>query len=484
MLETTYVIHPLVGLHGGWGSLVMNLVKTSMKNSNQKPTLVTNTSVTLTKSQQRNFQTSKRSYREVESSSDGEDNTTDMWPRFLVVQGTSVEFPLAKLNPFAIEKGIQGLAGTPVSVRRLRSGDLILEVAKKSHSDNLLRSGMLANCPVRVTAHRSMNSRKGVIRCRDLKDTSEKEILDGLSAQGVTEVKKISVLRDGNRCNTGTIILTFGLPVLPPTVKCGFLQVRVDTYIPNPLRCFKCQRFGHHKTNCKRDLACARCGTAGHEDKECRLSPHCVNCDGNHESFSRDCPSWKIEKDIQTVRVTRGITFPEARKIVQATGNTPTTATSYSAVVGAGKALPSASIACQTELTWPIGAPKPTLIPKKTVVRKAAVSVATVATSTPPLVASAQNSGPVPNKGGVSSEKPSSNTPKPNNKKGAVVAAKPTTPPKPPRKTLSDRQKKGEKNPLTAQNQYSVLDDILDESSMDYDDLDNLGSGPPGTHSK
>ena len=287
---------------------------------------------------------------------------------------------------------------------------------------------------------------------------------------------------DGNRCNTGTI--TFGLPVLPPTVKCGFLQVRVDTYIPNPLRCFKCQRSGHHKTNCKRDLACARCGTAGHEDKKCRLSPHCVNCDGNHESFSRDCPSWKIEKDIQTVRVTRGITFPEARKIVQATGNTPTTATSYSAVVGAGKALSSASIACQTELTWPIGAPKPTLIPKKTVVRKAAVSVATVATSTPPLVASAQNSGPVPNKGGVSSEKPSSNTPKPNNKKGAVVAAKPTTPPKPPRKTLSDRQKKGEKNPLTAQNQYSVLDDILDESFMDYDDLDNLGSGPPGTHSK
>jgi len=169
----------------------MNLVKTSMKNSNQKPTLVTNTSVTLTKSQQRNL--FKRSYREVESSSDGEDNTTDMWPRYLVVQGTSVEFPLAKLNPFAIEKGIQGLAGTPVSVRQLRSGDLILEVAKKSHSDNLLRSGMLANCPVHVTAHRSMNSRKGVIRCRDLKDTSEKEILDGLSAQGVTEVKKLSV---------------------------------------------------------------------------------------------------------------------------------------------------------------------------------------------------------------------------------------------------------------------------------------------------
>ena len=482
MLETTYVIHPLVGLHGGWGSLVMNHTKTSMKTSNQKPTIVSNTSVTLTKSQQRNLQGSKRPYREVESSSDGEDNIPDMWPRFLVIQGTSAEFPLAKLNPFAIEKGIQGLAGTPVSVRRLRSGDLILEVAKKSHSDNLLRSGMLANCPIRVTAHRSMNSRKGVIRCRDLKDTSEKEILDGLSAQGVTEVKKITVQRDGNRFNTGTIILTFGLPALPPTVKCGFLQVRVDTYIPNPLRCFKCQRFGHHKTNCKRDLACARCGTAGHEDKECKLPPHCVNCDGEHGSFSRDCPVWKQEKDIQTVRVTRGITFPEAKKIVQATGNTPTTATTYSAVVGAGKALPSASVACQTELTWPIGAPKPSLIPKKNVQKKTVVSVDT-STSTSALVTNAQKSGPVSNKGGVSSEKPSTNTQN-NNRKGAVVAAKPTTPPKPPKKTLPDRTKKGEKNPLMIQNQYSVLDDILDGSSMDYDDLDNLGSSPSGTRPK
>jgi len=56
-------------------------------------------------------------------------------------------------------------------------------------------------------------------------------------------------------------------------------------------------------------------------------------------------------------------------------------------------------------------------------------------------------------------------------------------PPKPSKKTLSNREKKGDKCPEIAQHKYSVLDDILDASSMDYDDLDDLGSSPPRAHS-
>jgi len=70
-----------------------------------------------------------------------------------------------------------------------------------------------------------MNSKNRVIRCRDLTDTSEEEILANMSAQGITEVRKIRVQREDRRINTGTIILTFGLPVLPTPVKIGFLWV-------------------------------------------------------------------------------------------------------------------------------------------------------------------------------------------------------------------------------------------------------------------
>ena len=123
-----------------------------------------------------------------------------------------------------------------------------------------------------------------------------------MSAQDITELKKIRIQRDGRPINTGTIIFTIGLLVLPSHFnKMGFVRVKVDAYIPNQLSCFKCHRYKHHKMTCKRELTCAKYGTTGHEDKECNQKNHPVNCDGNHGSFSRDSQVWKKEEDIQSI---------------------------------------------------------------------------------------------------------------------------------------------------------------------------------------
>ena len=39
--------------------------------------------------------------------------------------------PLSKLSPFALQTGIQGLAGVPKTVNRLRSGQVLIEVDRK-----------------------------------------------------------------------------------------------------------------------------------------------------------------------------------------------------------------------------------------------------------------------------------------------------------------------------------------------------------------
>ena len=51
------------------------------------------------------------------------------------------------------------------------------------------------------------------------------------------------------------------------------------------------------------------------------------------------------------------------------------------------------------------------------------------------------------------------------------IAAKPTSPRKPSKQILSDKEKKGDMNLLTEENQYSILENILDISQVDYDDL-------------
>ena len=42
-----------------------------------------------------------------------------------------------------------------------------------------------------------------------------------------------------------------------------------------------------------------------------------MNCQGGHVAISRDCPKWKIEKDIVTLKYTEKISFADARKRLQ-----------------------------------------------------------------------------------------------------------------------------------------------------------------------
>ena len=108
-----------------------------------------------------------------------------------MIHATNSEKPLHRLSPFAIHKGIQGLAGTPVSARKLRSGDILVEVSSRSHAMNLLRSTMLVDTPIYVDRHKTLNTKKGVVRCRDLLDCTEEEIVENLKMlQCLEEVRK------------------------------------------------------------------------------------------------------------------------------------------------------------------------------------------------------------------------------------------------------------------------------------------------------
>ncbi|KFM68503.1 hypothetical protein X975_09519, partial [Stegodyphus mimosarum] len=113
--------------------------------------------------------------------------------------------------------------------------------------------------------------------------------------------------REGQLIDTKHVILTFKSPDLPKNIKAGYLNCPVCPYIPNPMRCFQCQRFGHSKISCHSKLACARCAMVGHDSDTCTAASLCVNCKGEHPAFSRSCPKWKLEKEIQTTKVNKNI---------------------------------------------------------------------------------------------------------------------------------------------------------------------------------
>ena len=101
--------------------------------------------------------------------------------------------------------------------------------------------------PSKCTAHGTLNSSRGIIRCPDLACVDEAEIVTELSTQNVIEARRIHVFRDGIRRDTNTIVLKFRTAILPKTLKVGYMKVPVDLYIPNHLQCYKCFKFGHHE---------------------------------------------------------------------------------------------------------------------------------------------------------------------------------------------------------------------------------------------
>ena len=104
---------------------------------------------------------------------------------------------MADLSPFVIEKCIQSIVGHPKTIKKLKSGDLLLEVDRQQQVENLLKTTKIFDLKVKISLHQSLNSSKGVIRCPELRPCSNKEIIDNLTDKGVTGVRNVSVRRNG-----------------------------------------------------------------------------------------------------------------------------------------------------------------------------------------------------------------------------------------------------------------------------------------------
>jgi len=228
--------------------------------------------------------------QEDEEGASSSNTSSTNWPRFWIIASKQGNPDVTSVSPFVIDKTLHGCIGTAKTIKKLRSGVLLIEVSREAQAVILQRLTMIASIPVTVTPHRSMNSCKGVVRSYDLAQMDDAELLSELQSQNVTEVRGISVTKDGMRRRTNTTILTFAQPAIPPSLKAGYLNVPVQQYFPNPLRCFKCQKFGHHQSLCKHPAACARCGQATHSDDPCTGPLHCINCSGANFACEKTCP--------------------------------------------------------------------------------------------------------------------------------------------------------------------------------------------------
>ncbi|GBM36522.1 putative RNA-directed DNA polymerase from transposon X-element, partial [Araneus ventricosus] len=152
----------------------------------------------------------------------------------------------------------------------MKSSDLLVESSSLQQSEQLLSITKFGDIPITVSAHASLYYTRGVM--------SSDEFVSELEAQKVIAASHITLKRDGQIIPIRHVILTFDTPVFPKKITAGYISCDIRPYIPNPVRCFKCQRFGHTKTACRGSPAlCPRCSEPGHEETTCKTPEKCFN---------------------------------------------------------------------------------------------------------------------------------------------------------------------------------------------------------------
>lgn len=84
-----------------------------------------------------------------------------------------------------------------------------------------------------------------------------------------------------------------------------------------PLRCFKCQRYGHVAAICKGKQRCSKC-SGEHEYGKCEEGAKlkCCNCGGEHSAAYGGCEANKRMQEVQRIKVVQGVSYAEATKKV------------------------------------------------------------------------------------------------------------------------------------------------------------------------
>lgn len=103
---------------------------------------------------------------------------------------------------------------------------------------------------------------------------------------------------------------------IPSVLEIDNRKFKTHAFVPTPIRCDRCQSFGHLKANCVRDAICSRC-TGHHEYKDCNIDRKCANCGQAHSAAYRRCPVYLDMQLALKIRAEENVPLLEAHRRVQ-----------------------------------------------------------------------------------------------------------------------------------------------------------------------
>lgn len=252
-------------------------------------------------------------------------SNNSLGPKYLLMKRRENEESLKNVSPYLLRKVIDAVCGEIEMCKKLYNGEVLLKTKNFVQDTKLIKlSSLSPTIKIEVTEHKSLNYTKGVLYTNSLRGVSEEEIILESKNQNVTDVKKILKKEGDELKETGLIIFTFATIDLPEYLHVGYEKMYLREYIPLPMKCKNCQRYGHLAKFCKNDSICHNCGSVSHTTEDnptCQKNEMCINCkednreDTKHSANNKICPVFLKFKEIQAIKTTQKVGQKKATQL-------------------------------------------------------------------------------------------------------------------------------------------------------------------------
>ncbi|CAL9687399.1 unnamed protein product [Knipowitschia caucasica] len=220
-------------------------------------------------------------------------------------------------NTLKLSSAIRDKIGEILNAKVLSNGNVLVFCRSEAQRKKALALKHLADRAVEsyIPGPSQSHGIQGVIYGVDTGITEE-ELIGNICGAEVSGVRRFKTMRKGERSDSTAVLLTFKDESLPQKVSLGYLVYPVKPYVRPPLRCYKCQRFGHIAAVCRGSRRCGKCA-GDHDRSECTSSEvKCCNCGGNHMAAFRGCEHGVRAQRVEEIRLKENVTYAEAVKRV------------------------------------------------------------------------------------------------------------------------------------------------------------------------
>ena len=184
---------------------------------------------------------------------------------------------------------------TSKNVKKTRNGNFLVEVHSQRKAEIILKMETFLMTKSKAYLNEKFNTSKVFNRSQEQFWATAEEIRTFPEKQGVTDFKRITMMKGEEQIQISTYILIFNQPKIPKEVKLGIDPRGLNNIFHYPWGASNVKTLGT-SDRCK-----VRKKDLDHSEEDCSNKIQCPNCRQTHTAFSKSSDIYKREQEIQEI---------------------------------------------------------------------------------------------------------------------------------------------------------------------------------------